>query len=387
MAAGIGALLGLATGGVLGYAGQNMKVKNEQKQALQQYEWQSFLDEAHTNPAVMDNPEFVKHGKKLFGDQWEMISPTLQAHSAEYKRSQALFQSILSGGAPQQQPMGAPTAQGPTNPAAFKLPAQQSAQGAQPTAGSQPQGQAPSQPQNEIAGLQDQTDRLTMALSTPGLQPEQRAAISGMVKNLNERIHQTETMAYQAENLADRQQARADSNLLKMMNLQMMNAMREASLQETKLQHDFMDSLATEKNDEARQTQFNNVVGSLTKQSQHIEDMVRSATPPDPATLDSAIKDYNQNLRRAKQIGTRYKYDTTLLPDPKKRGATPPAFMGMGGGKPTVETDAGPDASADTSKNLGALEGTPPVAGAVRSTYRGKPGWFDSKTSHFYPDA
>lgn len=188
MGAGLGAVLGLVSGGALSFAAGKYREKEAQKQQVKQLTLKGYFDDAQQNPEIVDNPEWQKGLKKELGDDeaFNGVLTHFKAHAGAVARQREMAGKFMAslfgmpgggvgvGPAAQQAPtMGAPSA-GPQM--SLTSPAQSQAQPQQP-------------PVRDFEGELRQLEIAKSQVGTFGFTPEQEKSVSATIDDRIKDLH------------------------------------------------------------------------------------------------------------------------------------------------------------------------------------------------------
>ena len=374
MAAG---LIGLLSGGALGFAASKYRQKEQQKQQLQQFTLKGYMDDAEQNPEIVNNPEWEKAFRKTIGDSdaADAAMEHFKAHAGAVARqrqtAQQFMQSIFGmpqGGA--SGPGGAgPTPAAPTGP----TPVMASRGPGQPAAGTAPQGNPAASPtaapgRTDYSAQLRQLEMAKAGLGTMGLDPEM---IKSMTSSIDDRIkdlqHQQDVDIKQQDfdqTRADRLMMHADTEADRAAQRQMMAAVHQETLGMQQQNKDFMQQLAQERADDQRQAHFQTATQSLATQTKNIATMLTAANPADPATVRTLLNARNAQARQLKQFadknGLEYDADQfkpmTTKTDPGYLSKLTGGAIGGGTTSLTEDTRNDPLIGKSTSKADGTYD-------------------------------
>jgi hypothetical protein len=363
MAGALAAIIGLAGGGAMAYAGQKHAERMRTERQMRDLRQQMYLQFAEQNPQIINDPEFNKGASKVFGkEEWDLVTPSLKALNAAKARdlhNKAQAYRGMPGGAPYADAIEARakqlmSADGAANSSAGPqpgggAPSAMAATGAPktaapaPAAAPQPAATAPSAPPSASStpapasadpnDLQGRLNTYSMIAKDPAFPPEMQAQAAEQVKLLEKQIEGAQKAnepptQYQMAELALGQQ-RADLEKLRIqmearneqateayrsLSLRLNDAIRLETLHSNEQFRQFTESLSQEKDEENRGRLFNSALDQLNKQHENILKLKGSNTPPKPDELRGLVNNYNQALARATTLGRRFKQDITNLP-------------------------------------------------------------------------
>jgi hypothetical protein len=264
MAGALGLLTGMGLGAAAGFTREQVQKRHQHDAAL--------FDFYSKNPQlVADSPEAQGFIKKYAGKDASTAFITMANH---VKQASQMFGSQLGGG------------------------------GAQPTAGGAPAASGqPSTPDDIKAHIQ----KIEQFMASPDAQylsPEQRQIGLAHLADLRKQAGTQEQQAFKEKEFQQTQtrldQQHADTEADKAAQRQMQAQNHADSIMMQKQFHGFMEQMASEKNDEAKQVHFENASKNLSSQTEAIAKMLSGASPADPATVKTLLEQRNAQARQLK---------------------------------------------------------------------------------------
>lgn len=446
-----GALIGLAAGTALSYAGAQHRERLEREQAGEHFMKESFIKNVHEHPEALMNGGLDPQGKSLFGKDWENIKAPMMPAAAEAARQkdfqdrvqQAAQQRIATllgippgafgaPGAGQQQPPttapspgatplgappsgmrgGTPLSAGPPPPAGGVGTQDISAKGAAtppppqvPPAASPPVPGPPQAPGTASAAPAPQAADST-AVGAPTLGGTGNVAIDlaeaytvmGDTKSAEQWTKIADLQSKQ--NLTPdqilnlgMQQKRLD---LEAKNIAQTGSLRDATLALTAAQqrstnefHTAMLGMRKSEDYNRNVAAFDTLRSNLSTQLAAIAAAQQKGLPPD--TIKTQLDRWNSRLKSAKSRADALQipYDKKEF-EPLQQGEIASRLQAYSAGilgSPTLTLEPEDSSGKESSAPVGDSSSTPPVPGAIRGTYKGKPGWRDPHDpTAFYPD-
>jgi hypothetical protein len=371
MGAGLGAILGMVTGGALGFAGSKFREGEQQKQQLKMLQLKDLHDtidpsQKGYDPSTIDNPEWVKYVVKSFGNKDASDAFLMQGKitAAGVKRKQQqdmaavapILQMISGGQMPQ---MGGPQGSAGTAPGAQPSPGQgqpapgaqapQGQPGASPTSAApataqpSPQSQAaPAAAPNDYESQLQKLDAAKAAIPFMKLAPELETSLTS---SINDRVKHIERLQDAAgkqadfdETRHDRLLAHADTEADRSAQRDMMKQVHEETTSMQEGNRIFMQEMAKERNQDQREAHFQTESNSLAVQTKNIATMLTAANPAPPATVKTLLNARNAQARTLKQAADKYgiEYDPDQFKPMTTQQIKSGGLMGTGLGASTT---------------------------------------------------